>query len=130
MPAKELESVKSKLNEQDGRIKSLESTVSAVLPPLLEKFDKSTGEMHKLCLSINSLVSGLEQNSKEMLMFSNRLDKAELNHTILKEEVIENRPLVKVVKGLGIKVFWYAFVLAGSALSIAFAVVMAFKLNG
>ena len=124
MPAEELESVKKSLNEQDSRIKSLESTVTAVLPPLLEKFDNNATEMHKLCLSINSLVSGLAQNSKEITMFSNRLDKQEIRFTELKEEVIENRPLVKLVKGLGVRIFWFALIVSGAA----FAIIMTSKI--
>lgn len=121
MPAKELESVKQSLSEQDSRIKSLESTVSAVLPPLLEKFDNNANEMHKLCLSINDLVSGLAQNSKEIVMFGNRLGKVEDKFTELKEEVIENRPLVKLVKGLGVRIFWFAFIITGAAVAIILA---------
>lgn len=129
MPQKELESVKRSLNEQDGRITSLESTVTAVLPPVLEQLGDNAKEMHKLCISINNLCNVQTQNSKEMLMFNNRIDKIEQNFTGLKEEVIENRPLVKVVKGLGVKIFWYSFVLAGGAFSVAFAVVMSAKLD-
>jgi len=123
MPQKELESVKKTLSDQQGRIKTLEDTVSAVLPPLLEKFDNNATEMHKLCISINDLVNQMSSNSKELVRFGNRMDKIEINFTDLKEEVIENRPLVKMVKGLGVKVFW----LAGAIVVAAFAIIVATK---
>ena len=121
MPARELESVKSKLNEQDSRIKSLEITVSATLPPLLEKFDENIASQHELSLSIRDLVAGLSQNSKEIVMFSNRLDKLEVKLTELKEEVIENRPLVKLVRGLGAKMIYTALALVVAAIAVIYS---------
>ncbi len=129
MPAQELENVKKSLSDQDSRIKSLEITVSATLPPLLEKLDEHITSQHELSLSIRDLIGGLAQNSKEIVMFSNRLDKQEAKFTELKEEVIETRPLVKVVKGLGVKIFWFSFTVAVGAITVAFAVVMAARLD-
>ena len=118
MPAQELEHVKKSLSEQDGRIKSLEDTVHAVLPPLFEKIDKTVNAQHEVCLEIRDLINQMAANSKDMIRVSNRMDKLEINHTTLKEEVIENRPLVKLVKGLGTRIFWFAFVIAGAAFAI------------
>ena len=121
MPQQELESVKKCLTEQDGRIKSLEITVSATLPPLLEKFDENIASQHELSLSIRDLVAGLSQNSKEIVMFSNRLDKLEVKLTELKEEVIENRPLVKLVKGLGSKMIYTALAIVVAAVAVIYS---------
>lgn len=118
MSVTELETVKNQLREQNHRIESLESTVKETLPPLLEKFDHNTTEMHKLCISINDLVNQIGTQRKESEKINRRTDKIEEKLSSLRDEVIESRPLVKVVRSLGTKMLWFSFTIVGAAVSI------------
>ena len=118
MPQKELETVKAAISQQDGRIKSLEDTVAATLPPLLEKFDKFISVQHEVSISMNNLVNQMASHSKDISRFGNRVEKVETNFSALKEEVIEGRPLVRLVKGLGNKMLGLAFTIFFAAIAI------------
>lgn len=107
MSANDLNNVTKELAEQKVRISTLEG--------IADKFDKVADQLHELCISINSLTNKYDSHATEFERSRKRLDKIESNHSALKEEVIENRPLVKAVKALGLKIMWFSLTVVGAA---------------
>ena len=118
MPASDIKEIQKSVIEQGHRIKNLEDHISDVLPPLLEKFDNNAQQMHELCLSINDLVNQVKSQTKETEKLHRKFDKLQERHDILQDEVVENRILVKAVKGLGSKMLFAGLSVIGVAVVI------------
>lgn len=107
MSANDLSNVTKDIAEMKAKIAVIEASSS--------KWDSVLDKLHEVCISINGLVTSNDIQLKEYERVVKRQDKLENNHTSLKEEVIENRPLVKAVKALGLKIMWFALSVVGAA---------------
>ena len=118
MPAEELKRLKSRQDSLESQLFAIDKTVQSLLA------------------GIEKLVGAVSEQSKEFAVFSanyknqiednkrtgERLEKIEEKFTILSNEVIESRPVMKVVSGLSNKLIGFGlgmFVLVGGVIYAA-----------
>lgn len=121
MPVTDQSSIDSELSKHEIRITGLEHTLDIIVKPLIKKLEEGNAVTQELILTLNNLCNEMNNCTKEVERITRRVDKSEDRHTELREEVVSNRMLVKLVKGLGVKIFWFSLVIAGAAFSIIFA---------
>ena len=110
MSANDLKDVTNDIVEMKSKIAVIEANSS--------KWDGIIDKLHEVCISINDLVSSNKMQMKEYERTIKRQDKLESNYVALKEEVIETRPLVRMVKALGLKMIWFSMSVVGAAVVV------------
>ena len=129
MSAEKLAELEKKQDAHGHQIQSLERTVETVFPPLLEKLDKLTDRLHENseAITLHMQKSGIQENQNKEAFDRIRKEQEEtvkqinidrVNFTKIKDEVIENRVVLKAVKGLGAKIAIFALTVVGAAILI------------
>lgn len=114
---------------QKERLSSLEKTYDRTLAPLLDKMDKLTTSIHENSQSINLQMqkSALQADAskEDVARLTKRQDALDKSATedrkkilLLNNEVIENRPVLNAVKGLGNKLLLAAFLIVAAAVAV------------
>ena len=129
MSAEAIKKLQESQSEHSVKIQSLEKTIENVFPPLLAKLDTLTDRLHENSESINlhiqkstsqgdSSKEAFERVRVQQEKLENSIGKVKDNLTTLKNEVIENRPVLKVVAGLGNRLIVLAVVIVAAASAI------------
>lgn len=114
------------------QIKSLETVIETVFPPLVEKIDKLADRLHENSEAINLSIQkstsqgevvtdAFDRVRKQQEKLESQQAKDREKFQLLSNEVIENRPILVAVKGLGNKLIGLAVIIIGSAVAIIMA---------
>lgn len=129
MSAEKLAELEKQQSEHGHQIKSLENTVENVFPPLMDKLDALTDRLHenskaitlhieKFSMQESNNKDAFERVRKQQEETVKQLNVDRVNFTKIKDEVIENRVVLKAVKGLGAKMAIFALTVVGAAVMI------------
>lgn len=132
MSPEDLAAIRSKQEVHGLKIESIEKTIENVFPPLMDKLTVLTERLHENSEAITLHIekSGIQDEAAKAAFERIRIQQEKLdtiqtkdreNFQKLKDEIIENRPIIRMVKGLGTKLVGLAIIVLGSAVAIIMA---------
>lgn len=132
MSPEEIAAIKSQQQVHGLKIESIQNTIENVFPPLMDKLTVLTERLHENSEAITLHIekSGLQDEARKAAFERIRIQQEKLEKTqakdrenfqTLKDEIIENRPILRMVKGLGTKLVGLAIVVLASAVAIIMA---------
>lgn len=107
MPHEDIIKLKQQQSVQEEKINAIEKTLETKVDSLVTKLDKLADAIHESTIESAKISIQQTEQLKYNERMNKRMDKLVDDYRALSNEVVENRPIIKIIKGIGAKLLGY-----------------------